>query len=276
MTTARQAPARLTRSAPPEDPEPGARRSPVIVLGYAFSGAAKLGQMLSGTPDLACTSGTGVLPMCHQAAATWQQVDGRDGPMSSLARASVRTLAGTMIGAILARTGGTRWCEISIASPATAGTFLQLYPETTFLLVHRSCPDVIRDCVRANPWGVAGTSMAEFAAVFPGSSAAAVAAYWAECTDQLLRFESAHPAACHRIRYENLTGTMDQPTQEILALLGLTPAGRTGLARGPQHAAAADDTPGRTETPIPAAHLPGPLVQRVNELQAHLGYPPVA
>lgn len=276
MTTAGQTPARLTRSAAPDDPEPGARRSPVIVLGYAFSGAAKLGQVLSGTPGLACTSGTGMLPMCHQAAAAWQQVDGRDGPMSSLARASVRNLAGTMIGAILARTGGTRWCEISIASPATAETFLQLYPETTFLCVHRSCPDVIRDCVRANPWGVAGTSMAEFAAVFPGSSVAAVAAYWAECTDQLLRFESAHPAACHRIRYENLIDATDQQTQEIFALVGLMPAGNPVPALGPQHAASAEGTLDVTETPIPAAHLPGPLVTRVNELQTQLGYPPVA
>jgi len=49
----------------------------VIVLAPAYSGAGTLRSLLEGHPDLACTAGTGLLPLCEQALATWRSADGR-------------------------------------------------------------------------------------------------------------------------------------------------------------------------------------------------------
>jgi len=77
---------------------------PVVVLAGSYSGAARLRHVLSGSTPFACTSGTGLLPLCAQAAATWQRVDNRDGPPSSLALSSIRALAASMITAMMAWT----------------------------------------------------------------------------------------------------------------------------------------------------------------------------
>jgi hypothetical protein len=245
-----------------ERAEPGGR-GPVIVLAYAYSGVASLEHLLASTADLACTSGTGLLPLCAEAVRTWQRVDGHAGPLPLLAASSVRALASNMITVIMARSGGSRWCETSFASPASAETFLQLYPAARFLCWHRDGQDVIRAGVQANPWGLDGRGLAPFVAAFPGSSAAAMAAYWAERADELLRFEKAHPDRCLQVRYEDLTRHPARTTAEIAAFLGLD------LAVLPAEADQDADLAGFR---LPAGHLPENLADRVNGLQERLGY----
>jgi glycerophosphoryl diester phosphodiesterase len=215
----------MQRTQTPVLPYPAGRagqQRPVIVLAYAYSGAARVQRLLSGSAVLACTSGTGLLPLCDQAAAAWRRVDNRAGPLSSLAASSIRSLAGGMISIILAEEGKPRWCEISSSPPAAAETFLQLYPGTRFVCLHRSCPDVIRAGIEANPWGLTGTGFAPFAVAYPGSSAAAIAAYWADRTEPLLRFQEAHPAACRAVRYDDLAGHPDREARDISAFLELS------------------------------------------------------
>ena len=74
------------------------RAAPTLVLAYAGSGAGRLRSALSGYPELACTTGTGIVPLCAQAVAVWQAVDRRAGEGSSpLALASVRTLIAGLV-----------------------------------------------------------------------------------------------------------------------------------------------------------------------------------
>lgn len=256
---------------------------PVVVLAYAYSGVAQIERLLGASTALACTSGTGLLPLCAEAADCWRCVDGRAGPLSPLAASSVRALVSTMITTVVARVGGARWCEISFSPPAAAETFLELYPRAKFICWHRNGLDVIRVGVQANPWGLAGTGLGPFVTAYPGSSPAAMAAYWAECTEALLRFQQAHPAACRQVRYEDLTRQPGHEAGKISAFLGLE-AATTSLAgpaadgqawepdpAGPE-GRDADQADGR----LPDSHLPAPLMDRVNDLQARLGYPPVA
>jgi hypothetical protein len=252
------------------------QRAPIIVLTGAHCGTALIGRLLSANAELACTIGSGVLPLCEQAAATWRRVDHRDGSLSRMALTTIRTHVGAMIAVILAAGGGRRWCEISFASPTAAETFLQLYPGTQFICMHRNCLDVIRVAVAASPWGLADTSFAPFAAAYPGSSAAAVAAYWAERTESMLSFEKAHATACRRVKYEDLTGRHEKEAQDIFTFLNLAPDGavRSGmpLAMDP----ASDGHGGfLADATIPFGYLSPPLTERINNLQARLGYPPI-
>jgi hypothetical protein len=252
------------------------QHAPIIVLAGAHCGTALIGRLMSANAELACTTGSGVLPLCEQAAATWRRVDQHGGSLSQMAVAAIRAHVGAMIAVILAAGGGRRWCDISFASPTAAETFLRLYPGTQFICMHRDCLDVIRVAVEASPWGLANTSFAPFAAAYPGSSAAAVAAYWAERTESVLSFEKAHAAACRRVRYEDLTGRHEKEAQDIFTFLNLAPDGavRSGmpLAMDP----ASDGQDGfLADATIPFGYLPPPLTQRVNNLQASLGYPPI-
>jgi Sulfotransferase family len=262
---------------------------PVIVLTYPYGGVWRLRALLETQPDLACTTGTSLLPLCEHAAAAWRSADGRDsGPLPRLAAVSIRALAASIITTVLARHGKHRWCEIATAPPATAETFLSLYPETTAITLHRAFPDVAYAALHASPWGLSDATFAPFTAAYSGSTAAALAAYWAARTASLLAFEQAHPGQCHRLRYEDLTHS--QPP-DLPAILGLDrPAGLPqdsrdlDLAAGPLSAADADSTPEDPNRqapgegpvpPVPAELIPAPLLAQLNELAAQLGYPPV-
>lgn len=252
-------------------------RGPVILLGYARSGAEELQRLLAGQTSLACTSGTGVLPTCAQAAATWRQVDNRAGRLSSLAKASIRALASCIITTITAGSGESCWCEVSYAPAMCAETFLELFPGTKFVCVHRDCTEVIAAGVAAHPWGLSESPFRQYAAVHPGNGVAAIADYWAYFTEALLQFEQAHSDACCRVRYEDLRGAAGQLTDELVAFLDLGPPDQSRSRRTPDELPASAGQPAQpgNGAHIPVDRIPPHLWSRVNKLLSQVGYPPM-
>lgn len=259
----------IGRTAQPRGGE--SQQGPVIVLAYAQAGAAQLQRMLARDAALACTSGTGVLPLCDLAAATWRQVDNRGGPLSGLAAASIRSMANSVITVILARAGKSRWCEASFAPASRAEAFLELYPATKFICLHRCCLDVIIAGLQANPWGPADTPFGPYAAAYPGNSLATMAAYWTSSTEALLQFQETHPAACCRLRYEDLIGNADAMPSEIATFLDLGPPDPSAPPWN------RDQTPPQVDQvdQLPVDRIPLPLRTMINDLQKRLGYPPL-
>jgi hypothetical protein len=255
-----------------------ARGAPVIVLTYGHAGAWRLQQLLEGQPELACTAGTGMLAACDQAAAAWRQAERPPGDqLSPLASASIRALVTGMITAIVARAGKPRWCEMAAAERSAAETFLQLFPGTRFVCLHRACPDAIYAALQANPWGLSGPGIAAYAAAHPGNRVAALAAWWAGHAGPVLAFEQDHPDVCLRLRYEDLAGDPGEAERGIRKFLGLQeqdaslpelPDGTGGQAL------AGADAPG-CGADLPAGQIPPPLLTQINSLHAKLGYPPL-
>jgi hypothetical protein len=252
--------------------------APVVVLGYPHSGAARVLSLLSDTGGLACTSGTGVLPLCHQAAGAWRHAEGKaeePGMISALAAASIRAMAGPLITQILVREGRDRWCEFAVASEHAAGTFLSLYPAARFVCVHRGFSDLARAVIQASPWGLAGPAYAPFLAAYPASTLSALAAFWIARTAALLSFETDHPAQCLRIRYEDIDG---QPgtAATIASFLGLGGTGSQPALRAERVSTAgaipkpADSAP---EQGIPVVQLTPAQLAEVNDLLERLDYP---
>jgi hypothetical protein len=231
--------------------------------------------LLDCLPDLACTSGTGILPLCEQAHAAWRNADGRPGQLpSALAISSTRALTDVIITSILAREGKRRWCETCTALPDVAETFLRLYPGTRFVCLYRSCGQVIRAALDASPWGIADPVLAPFIRIHPASTVAAVSAYWVAHTASLLAFERSHPQAALRIRFEDLAVAEQQAGRAVATFLD------AGFPGGGLDDALAEDGQPRPEsgTPhaeLPMAQIPAPLLAQVNELHRDLGYPPV-
>ncbi|MGH3171511.1 MAG: sulfotransferase, partial [Trebonia sp.] len=204
-------------------PEDGAaRNAPVVVLTYGNAGGRRLQSLLESQPELTCTTSTGVLAACEQAAAAWRQVEKRPAKgLSPLAVKSVRVMATQMITAVTVRSGRPRWCELAAAEPSAAEAFLQVFPGTQFVCLHRSCPDLIAAVLLASPWGLSGAGFAPYVATYPGSTVAALAAWWAARVWPVLDFERAHPGACLRLRYEDLAEDPDATLNGIRAFLGL-------------------------------------------------------
>lgn len=277
MTMARPAPhgAQMARDRHRAAADPPSR-APVVVLAPAYSGASTLRSVLEGRPELACTSGTGLLPLCEQAMATWRNADHRlVGPPSSLAYSATRTLAASVITSILVREGKPRWCEVAAANPEAAETFLDLYPGTQFLCLYRACPGAIRAALDASPWGIADPVFAPFTRAYPASTVAGLAAYWVTHTGALLAFERAHPQACLRVRFEDLVQDQPRAEERVTSFLGLTSTGGrafTGRHLEPEPAS-------RDTDPVadPPDHLiPPALRAHANDLLQQLDYPVMA
>jgi Sulfotransferase family len=261
------------------------RPGPVVVLGYAAGGARSIHRLLSGYQTLACTAGTGVLPLCDAIATTWRQVENRDDPPSALALASLRATIGSLATAVMAATGKTRWCEMAFAHPRCAEIFLLACPSTRFVCVHRSCPDVVHAGVRANPWGLSGSPFEPFSTAYPGNAVAAVAAYWAANTEPLLDFERTHRDTCLRVRFEDLAEQPERTQAAIEAFLSIDPrdASAGGMTASPGEPGPGELAPGdrwadggEPLPPVPFSRIPPALLTRIGRLTDRLGYPPIA
>jgi hypothetical protein len=250
----------------------GSEDGPVILLSSAYSGAQRVQDLLAAGTGLACTTATGIIPLCLAAAESWRRVEGRQGPaMSQLAAASIRNLISAQVTTMLAGAGKKRWCELAMTDQSAAQQFLHLVPNAVFICVHRGCLDVIRAGVAASPWGLHGPRLVPYLLSYPGNSVAALAAYWTTCTEELLAFEQANPQITHRVRYEDTTG---EPSEALAAL-------RTWLRLHDDHGITFPERIDHTEpgdapeSEVPVEMIPPPLHQRVSHLHAELGYPPL-
>lgn len=246
---------------------------PVVVLTFSFAGGHRLNSRLQRVPELACTTGTGILGMCDMVARAWENVEDSDGErMSSLAARSIRAMVTTMMTVIVARSGARRWCETAAAEPAAAEAFLRIAPNTQFICLYRACPDVVRTVLRSSPWGIIGRQFTPYLQAQPANTAAAIAACWTDSVSQLLDFESRHPQSCLRVRYEDLLSNPDATSAGIFEFIGVTPESPArGLAD--EYELPDGETDAEAWPEFPAERIPPQLIQRINQLHEQLDYP---
>jgi hypothetical protein len=245
--------------------------APVIILSYACSGADLLASALSASSALSCTEGTGMLPLCHSAMATWQRVEDRTGGPSALAIKSVRALIGAMLAVTYSAAGATRWCETSYAPATVADSFLQIFPAATFLCLHRGLAGVLADGSATYPWGLGSSPFWPYSGPHPGNNAATVAAYWVASSRSLLDFEARHPQSCVRVSHDQLAAGLHEEAERIFIRLGLDTRDLAVLQASDGNASAELAAPARTQ--IPVDQLPVPLLDSINEIHAELGIP---
>jgi Sulfotransferase family len=252
-------------------PDPAVSRGPVVVLTYAHAGAEELQRALAASRSLACTSGTGLLPLCQAAITAWQQAESRDTP-SPLAVKSVRTLLSTITAVIQAREGATRLCETAIAAPAAAATFARVFPEATFVCLHRGFPGVLAAGLSAYPFGLGNSPFWPYSGPHPGNSIATIAAYWAARTQALLEFEAHHAGSSCRVRYEDLTADPVAQASVIYARLGLDATELAVLRLPHDQAASAIAAASSASSADLENSIPPELRAIVDRLSERLGY----
>jgi hypothetical protein len=105
----------------------------------------------------------------------------------------------------------------------------------------------------------------------PGNTVAALAAYWADATEDLLALEAANPGVAYRVRYEDVAADPDGSLAPVRASLRLGGSPRAGVPAGPPDADAGVLL--RPGVRIPVEIIPPELRARVARLHAELGYP---
>jgi Sulfotransferase family len=253
---------------------------PIVVLTYARSGVARLHTLLDAHPAVACFSGAGLASLCSRAIDAWQQVESQSGTgPSRLAMSATRSMINTMVSVHLVQRGKPRWCDTTPGSAAAASTFLDLYPKTRFICLHRRCTDMISAAISASPWNLTGYGIEPFAAAHPGNHVATLADYWASHTEAMLAAEENHRDRCHRMRYEDLAAIPETAADDMFAFLGLDPPRTIQLSSaqpGPGLSAMREPEANARGPDVPTALLRPRLLARVNKLHASLGYPPLA
>jgi hypothetical protein len=251
--------------------------APVVLLSYVHSGARFVQRALAEGTDLACTVGTGILPLCEVAVATWDQIDGRPGQARSrLAISSIRAMVSTQLTTVLAASAGKRrWCELATPAPSAAEMFLQIFPAAWFVCVHRAYAGMMSAAIAAQPWGLVGPAISPFTASYPGNNVAAMAAYWASATERLLTFEAANPQATSRVRYEDVVADAGHALNSVRSSLQLNQQTPQQLwPKLPSQPEPVREDQDDRLPQIPADLIPATLRKRIADLHAQLGYPP--
>jgi hypothetical protein len=231
--------------------------------------------MLAAGTGLACTSRTGIVPLCGAAAETWRRVDDRDGlDMSELAITAIRRMLAVQITTILTAAGKSRWCELATTDPIAARSFAQVFPDAAFVCVHRGCLEVIRAWITASPWGLHSQGLAPYLSSYPGNSVAAVAACWADFTEALLAFEEANAQITRRIRYENATAEPGPVLTGLLAWLGVDGGREVSLTEQLPSAEPTGERLPPLDAEVPTGLIPLQQRQRTISLHTKLGYAP--
>jgi hypothetical protein len=252
----------------------------IIILTYPHAGDQQLRDVLSANQSVTCTCSTGLLPLCHSAMTTWQNVEARNTVPSQVAIKSVRSLVSTMLAVIRSGTGATRYCETAYATPAVAESFLRVFADTTFICLHRRLLAVLGEAAAAYPWGLGGSPFWYYSGSHPGNNLATIAAYWIAHTRELLDFEAAHPQSCVRLRYEDLDTYPPGNKAELFARLGLG-ADRISFPYSPNDQQQAvttsrgDGLDPQLSLNTPLERIPPALRTQVNDLQGRLGYEPL-
>jgi hypothetical protein len=239
--------------------------APIVLLTFPYSGAEALSDLVSSLPGIVCTSRTGVIPLCHAAADTWENIERRgERSLSPLAVASIRSLVNQMFCALAADSGDRRWCETVVSGTPVAETFLRIFPATRFICFYRRCDSVIADVLSRNPWGLGDTEFWRHFTAGQGNSVATIAAYWAERVQSLLDFETAHARSSMRVRLEHLEHCDGSDMDSLCEFLVLPPIHRDSSPAAPSVG---------PQTVALAGRIPPGIRQHVNELHSRLGYP---
>ncbi len=269
----------------------------MFVLCNGRSGSTLLRFLLDAHSDLACPPETNLPVMVGQLATVWSLIEGA--PLSAergdeppvipdAAITGIRRTMDEMTGSYLARRGKRRYCDKSLGTARFAELLLRVYPEAKFLCLYRHPMDVIASGIEACPWGLSGYGFDPYIASTPGNAVWALARFWVDSAGVTLASEEQFAASCHRVRYEDLVADPETVASGIFEFLGVAQEpgiSQRCLSRERERSGPADykiwytskitgNSVGRGWS-VPAAMIPPPVRQMMNELAERLGYLPV-
>jgi len=211
---------------------------------------------------------------------------------SGIAEALCRDIADRTIGAAARTDGKSRWCDKSLGSAHHADLLHRVYPNARFICLFRECTDTMASVIEACVWGYNAFGVEPYIRATPDNVIFALASWWADITEALLATLRAYPSLAIRLHYEDVVTDTRHTIQQLLENLELP---WSEMCVDPAHVfaeAALFDDPGGDykilyakdfshqsigrgwTIPITSA-IPRELTERINSLNAALGYPEI-
>jgi hypothetical protein len=271
---------------------------PIFVLTSSRSGSTLLRLILDTHPDLACPPETNITGAALHLLRSWSVLElgssseravPTSTPMPVSVIEAVRHTLDLAFGRYLERRGKTRWCDKSLETPMYSSIIRVLYPKARFLCLYRHCMDVIASGIEMCPWGLNGFGFSSYAAQHPGNSVEAIAAYWADSSNLILKYERDNSDHCYRLRYEDLVTDPESTIAGVFSFLGV--AQDPGITRRCFEVPHDEHGPGDEKVwftknissssvgagrRVPASLISSRTLDSVNRLLTDLGYPIVS
>ncbi|HEY6309413.1 MAG TPA: sulfotransferase [Streptosporangiaceae bacterium] len=272
--------------------ELGSGGGPVFVLCGGRSGSTLLRFVLDAHPDLACPPESDLPALCRHLSSVWSLLAGgvpgvgvEPADLPAVAVAGARAAADALVGVYLARRGRRRYCDKTLGAAWQAGLLARIWPEARFVCLYRHPMDVIASGAEACSWGLSGYGFEPYAAGAAGNTALALARYWADHAEAILRAEQQLAGCCLRVRYEDLVADPEGVAGRIFGFLGVAPApgitsrlfslDRERLGPSDYKIWSTAGVTGRSVGRgwrVPAQLIGAAQLERVNELAGRLGY----
>ena len=268
---------------------------PVIVLCHARTGSTLLAYLLNSNPSLYCPSETN-FGQVLQGMARWVAEIARNPEalpgaelIGELELDVMRGFVDALYETRLREERATRWCDKSLGTYAASELLERLFPGAQYICLYRNFPDFAASALEACPFGLRSYGFEPYAHETPGNAIFSLARYWADHTEEILTFQGAHPETAIGLTYESLVQQFDAS----IALLGRflnapwdeESLGSASIFRqkywtGPQDHKIQSTNRIHSESVhrnwiLPVDLIHPETVQRVNELQARLGYVPI-
>jgi hypothetical protein len=135
----------------------------------------------------------------------------------SLVGASLAQFVDQFFSAYAREQGKPRWADKTPHYIDCLEELLELFPSARFVIILRHGLDVAHSL--ANPhWHY--PAIDPFVEQAGGDKAVGAGMYWVERSEKIESFCEANAAACHRIRYEDLTGDPEASLRSLFEFLG--------------------------------------------------------
>jgi hypothetical protein len=261
-----------------------------FLVGCARSGTTLVRRIVDAHPEIAAPAEANIPALIDQAGHTWRTVWGghhelRLGHLPDDIRAEIRSAAMRPMAACCRGTGATVYCDKSLGALDCLPAVADVLPDARYVLVFRQVMDVVASALEASPWGFRGYGFLPFVERSMDNFVAGLVDYWTAHVSAALQWEASQPAACHRVRYEDLVTSPVECAAGLFAFLGVpdepaalerafdaTGAGVLGDHKINYTDAIHAESVGRGRK-VPVALIPPPVAQVANACLAELGYP---
>jgi protein-tyrosine sulfotransferase len=276
-----------------------------VIVGAARSGTTLLRSLLDAHPEIGCPAEAGLPALMSHARRVWATVCSSGDPAAAdpqtalqaddlpaavmplppRAEQEVRRLALAVMESYCRPAGKRIYCDKSLDNAQHLPTIFHVFPRTKCILLVRHVMDTIASGLEASPWGFNAFGYAPFVHASPENTVMALARYWEMQVTLALKWQTANPGTCIRLRYEDLVHHPDTTLSALFDFLSvrcdLTTLGRAfgqfNPASGPgdyklpftSRITTASVERGKQ---VPVALIPPSLRERLTQLLEQLGY----
>jgi protein-tyrosine sulfotransferase len=199
-------------------------RPPLFILSCYRSGSTLLRYVLDSHPEVYCPPEVSLGQLAEalghfHAGFSGRRFDAeRAGEQNREEIARIRGYLSQVMGEALEQRGKSWLCEKSPSNVLFLPLLDALFPDSRFLCLHRHALDVVSSTIKMHA-GI--PELAPYVYRANGDLVTAFLTYWSEWTENLLRFEQAHPESSWRLCYEDLVSEPRQQVEGIFSFLGL-------------------------------------------------------